>query len=230
MIRQGIRPYGKHLAGGGRQGFVPFGVFGNDVIVTPPTEATSIVRTDEGASAEYAAHAGVGSSISLFSGTWWVLHTRARNEKAVAETLSRQGVSYFLPLVHYRRRYAGRVRQVEIPLFPGYLFLCGGPMERQLALRTNRVAQVLEVTDQERLRQDLRQIECVIQSNEPVDLFPRIMTGTRCRVTSGSLKGLEGIVLRKRGPWRVYVGVEFLGQSAELEIESSLLEVLNDDA
>lgn len=156
-----------------------------------------------------------------------MLHTRARNEKAVAEALSRQSVNHFLPLVPYRRRYAGRMRQVEIPLFPGYVFLCGGAAERQLALKTNRVAQVLEVKDQERLWNDLRQIERVIQSNEPVDLFPRIMTGARCRVTSGSLKGIEGIVLRRRGPWRVYVGVEFLGQSAELEIESSLLEVLD---
>lgn len=167
------------------------------------------------------------SAIQSFHGTWWVLHTRARNEKAVAETLQRQGVCFFLPLVVHRRRYAGRVRQVEIPLFPGYVFLCGGSSERHLALRTNRVAQVLDVPDQERLRLDLLQIERVIRSREPVDLFPRLVTGARCRVIAGSLRGLEGVVLRRRGPWRVYVGVEFLGQSAELEIEPALLEVLD---
>lgn len=166
--------------------------------------------------------------VSLFAGTWWVLHTRARNEKAVADTLERQGIAHFLPLVTHQRRYAGRIRQVEIPLFPGYVFLCGGISERHFALRTNRVAQVLEVPNQERLRADLQQIERVIASHEPVDLFPRIVEGARCRVVSGSLRGLEGVVLRRRGPWRVYVGVDFLGQSAELEIESALIEVLDD--
>ena len=166
--------------------------------------------------------------VGLLSGTWWVLHTRARNEKAVAETLERQGIAHFLPLVTHQRRYAGRIRQVEIPLFPGYVFLCGGISERHFALRTNRVAQVLEVPNQERLRADLQQIERVIASHEPVDMFPRIVEGARCRVVSGSLRGLEGVVLRRRGPWRVYVGVDFLGQSAELEIESALIEVLDD--
>lgn len=168
------------------------------------------------------------SKIQVFAGTWWVLHTRARNEKAVAETLERQGISHFLPLVTHQRRYAGRTRQVEIPLFPGYVFLCGGVNERHLALRTNRVAQILEVPNQERLRSDLQQIERVIASHEPVDLYPRIVAGARCRVTSGSLRDLEGVVLRRRGPWRVYVGVDFLGQSAELEIESALIEVIDD--
>lgn len=166
--------------------------------------------------------------VSLLTGTWWVLHTRARNEKAVAETLEKQGIAHFLPLVTHQRRYAGRIRQVEIPLFPGYIFLCGGISERHFALRTNRVAQVLEVPNQERLRADLQQIERVIASHAPVDLFPRIVEGARCRVVSGSLRGLEGVVLRRRGPWRVYVGVDFLGQSAELEIESALIEVLDD--
>lgn len=173
---------------------------------------------------------GTAPALESYRGTWWVLHTRARNEKTVAEILARQGVSYFLPLVHYRRRYAGRLRNVQIPLFPGYVFLCGGLAERQLALRTNRVAHVLDVPDQERLRHDLLQVARVVLSDDAVDLCPRLMVGARCRVISGSLKGVEGVVIRRRGPWRVYVGVDFLGQSAELEIESTLLEVLDEDS
>ena len=46
-------------------------------------------------------------------------------------------------------------------------------------------------------------------------------------MVSGSLAGLEGIVLRRRGPWRVYVAATFLGQSAELEIEADLLRILD---
>ena len=165
--------------------------------------------------------------VDAYEGRWWVLHTRARNEKAVALELQRANILHFLPLVRHQRRYGGRVRRVEIPLFAGYVFLCGDAHERQLALRTKRVAQVLEVPGQERFRADLRQIQRLVESDEPVDLFPRLQEGSRCRVTSGSLVGIEGTVLRRRGPWRVYVSVEFLGQSAELEIDPTLLEVLD---
>ena len=168
-----------------------------------------------------------GSTIDAFDGRWFVLHTRARQEKAVAEDLGRLNVRHFLPLVRYRRIHGGRVRRVSIPLFPGYVFMCGRDEDRVAALRTHRVANVLPVADQKRLKADLRQIQRVVESNEPVDLFPRLRKGTRCRVIGGTLSGIEGVVLRRRGPWRVYVGVEFVGQSAEPEIEPSSLSIID---
>ena len=170
---------------------------------------------------------GTAPLVDTFAGRWWVLHTRARNEKMVAAHLTRRSIQYFLPLVRHRRIYGSTVQHVSIPLFPGYVFLCGSSDDRLSALQTNRVANVLDVGDQEQLKHDLRQIERIVQSDEPVDLFPRIKTGTRCRVIAGSLKGLEGVILRRRGPWRVYVAVHFIGQSAELEIDSAMLEAID---
>lgn len=166
-------------------------------------------------------------STADFTGRWWVLHTRSRTEKVVSGHLARSGIQHFLPLVTLRRQYGGRVSQVSVPLFPGYVFLCGEDRDRIEALRCNRIAHVLEVSDQERLRSDILQIELLVSSDEPIDLYPRIRVGSMCRVVSGHLAGLEGVVLRRRGPWRVFVGVQFVGQSAELEIDSSLLEVLD---
>ena len=165
--------------------------------------------------------------VDSFVGQWWVLHTRSRNEKKVADHLTHRNVQHFLPLAHHRRTYGGKAKEVSIPLFPGYVFLCGGPEDRLEALRTNRIANILEVADQEQLKRDLRQIELVVQSDEPVDLYPRLQKGARCRVIAGSLEGLEGVVLRRRGPWRVFVAVHFIAQSAELEIDSALLEVID---
>lgn len=165
--------------------------------------------------------------LDRLSGRWWVCHTRARNEKALSSELARAGVQHFLPLVSKRRRYGTRTRCVDFPLFPGYLFLCGDLGAREFALRTNRLAHVLEVPDQDQFRSDLNRIYRVVHSDEPADLYPRLHRGTRCRVRRGSLAGLEGVVLRRPGLWRVYVGVEFLGQSAELEIDPEFLELLD---
>ena len=164
--------------------------------------------------------------IDKLPGRWWVLHTRARNEKVIAGCLDRMHIQYFLPLVPCQRMYGKRVRTVRIPIFPGYIFLCGTNEDRLAALRTNRVANVLEVPDQDQLRWDLRQICRVVESNEPCALYPGLQRGSRCRVISGSLAGLEGVVLRRRGLSRVYVAVEMIGQSAELEIDAMRLELI----
>lgn len=166
------------------------------------------------------------SGVEDLTGRWWVLHAKPRNEKAIAAVLDKRGIDYFLPLLPHRRTYSGRIRQVDLPLFPGYVFLCGDWKSRETALKTNRIAKVLEVPDQERLKADLKQIERVLRSGEPVDLYAGLQVGARCRVKSGVLAGLEGVVLRRKGPWRVYVAVQFIAQSAELELDSELLEVI----
>jgi transcriptional antiterminator RfaH len=165
--------------------------------------------------------------IDAFIGVWWLVHTRPRNEKALSADLDRMGIDHFLPLVCRKRRYGRRTTSVLIPLFPSYLFLCGqDPEERYAALRTNRIAKLIDVADQERLKVDLRHVYTTTTGDQPVDLYPGIRRGRRCRVTYGSLKGLEGVVIRRRGQCRVYVGVDILGQSAEVEIDPSLLEVI----
>ena len=89
--------------------------------------------------------AGDASSIERMVGRWWVLHTRARNEKALATDLDERRISYFLPLARVQRRYGRRVVEVELPLFPGYLFMCGQEEDRYTALTKKRVANVLNV-------------------------------------------------------------------------------------
>lgn len=165
--------------------------------------------------------------IDALDGDWYVVHTRARNEKALAADLDVRGIGYFLPLVRVRRVYGGRTSFVDLPLFPGYLFLCGGSAEREATLRTNRVASILSVCDQSRIRVELRHVYRTTSGDVPVDLYPGIRTGRLCRVARGSLKGLEGVVLRRRSVCRVYVGIEVLGQSAELELDPGLLELID---
>ncbi len=162
----------------------------------------------------------------LFEGVWWLAHVKPRNEKALAADLERIGVTRFLPLARVRRRYQSRTTWVELPLFPGYLFFSGGEEERAATLRTRRTVQVISVRDQKRLKADLRQVRKVTSSGAVLDLYPRIERGRRCRVIRGCLKGVEGVVLRRRGACRVYIGVKTLGQSAELEIDPSLLELI----
>jgi len=166
--------------------------------------------------------------IARLRGRWWVLHTRAQNEKRVASELERHGCAYYLPLVTVRHTYS-RSRQAVFhkPLFPGYLFLCGDYRDCEIAWRTNRVANVLEVHDQERLRTELQHICRLIEGGRNVELYQGLQPGRRCRVVSGPLRGVEGVVLQWSGRTRLYVGVSMIGQSATVEIDATLLEALS---
>lgn len=165
--------------------------------------------------------------IDRLDGRWWVLHTKPRNEKALARDLSAHGAGWFLPLVRLQRTYGRRSVHVEVPLFPGYVFLCGCLEDRLAALQTHRVANVLEVADQEGMRIDLSQVYRALSGDKAVDLYPGIRTGRRCRVSGGSLVGMEGVVIRRRNVWRVFLAVHALGQSAELEIDAALIELID---
>ena len=157
---------------------------------------------------------------------WWVVHTQARNEKLIAQTLAQRGVCFYLPLVSVQHTYAKSKATFQVPLFPGYLFLNGEHAECDVARRTNRVAQILRVDDQRRLRQELTQVYRAISSGKQLTLYNAIKVGQICRITRGPLQGTEGVVIRNGNGCRMYLAVSMLGQSAEIEIDAGLLEAV----
>ena len=161
------------------------------------------------------------------SDRWWVVHTRARNEKHVAAKLAEQQVRHYLPLVKVRHTYAKARVTFDVPLFPGYLFLYGEHNDCDKARRTNRIASILHVVDQDRLRAELQRIFRVIAGGKEVELFPALQVGQPCRITRGALQGVEGVVVRHGGRCRMYLSVSTLGQSAMVEVDAALLEVIN---
>lgn len=154
---------------------------------------------------------------------WWVLHTKPRQEKALARYLLSQDIPFYLPLV---KKTTVRRRHIDsrVPLLAGYLFLCGDEHQRLASLKTNRVVHVLEVAEPERLVNDLRQLQRLIESDAPLTPERRLARGDRIRVCRGPLAGLEGVVLTRRGRRRLLIAVDLLQQGASVEIEDYMLE------
>jgi transcriptional antiterminator RfaH len=155
---------------------------------------------------------------------WWVFHTRARQEKAVARELLGYHVPFYLPLV--RKTWIRRGRRVSsyVPMFSGYVFVYASEEERVRSLATNRVCRVLTVHDPIRLLHDLQQIRHLIGTNLVLTIERRLARGDRVRVRSGPLTGLEGTVLTRSGETRLVISVDFLQQGASVEIDDSMLE------
>jgi len=158
--------------------------------------------------------------------SWWAVYTRPRQEKSLARQLVAHGLSFYLPLIPRDRPVRGRPVRSHIPLFPSYVFLFGTEPERLTALTTNRISHTVLVPDQDQLYCDLANLCTLIERGVPLSAERRLLAGRRVRIKCGSLSGLEGTVIRRRGQCRLLVAVHYLCQGASVEIDASALELL----
>jgi transcription antitermination factor NusG len=156
---------------------------------------------------------------------WVAFYTLARREKDLMRKLEAAGIPFYAPLIRRRLHTAGgRVRHSFVPLFPGYVFAPVDDEQRRDALATNTVARWLSIADERMLVDDLRAIKRLIDSEHPLTPEARIEPGHLVRVKSGPLRGVEGIVVKRRGEQRLMVAVRFLNQGASIELEDVDLE------
>lgn len=166
-------------------------------------------------------------SIKDFDGYWWVAHTKSRNEKALANDLVAREVSYFLPMSWKIRSHRGRKTRSLLPLFGGYLFFCGKEKQRLEVLKTNRVANLIEVNNQEKFLSELLQIELALKSGISITQHKYLQAGRHCQVTAGPLAGLGGIIVKTKNAARLVLRIDMLGQAASVEIDTDLIEILD---
>jgi transcription termination/antitermination protein NusG len=152
---------------------------------------------------------------------WYAAYTCAQHEKRVAAELAMREVEHFLPLYSSVRRWKDRRVTLELPLFPGYVFV-------RLALRDRlRVVQIPSVvrlvgfnglptalpdTEMEIMRSGLSQ-------SLRAEPHPFLMVGRRVRITSGPFAGLEGILKRKKSSLRVVVTLELIQRSVAVDVD-----------
>lgn len=162
-------------------------------------------------------------------GHWWVIHTKSCMEKQVADELRRQGVSHYYPTVSVVRVHHRQKREFRIPFFSGYLFVAvadkGDPHELDIAYETRRVCGLIPVVNQDRLVDDLLNIE------RAVEVCPRlgsdVRPGMRCSVRAGHpLEGHEAWVESDGKRGAVNVRITMLGASTPLEIDPVFLKPL----
>jgi transcriptional antiterminator RfaH len=151
---------------------------------------------------------------------WWCLHTKPRQEKAIARELRKAGIAYYLPQAKKAGRTPkGRRTESVVPLFAGYMFVRGKHEDRQVALRGNRVVAILEVPDQALLEHDLRQINTMINSGLIVTETTTVPVGTTVRVASGPLTGVIGKVIKRANGDQFVAVVQFLGRGATVLLQ-----------
>jgi transcription antitermination factor NusG len=168
-----------------------------------------------------------GAGADVGQASWVAFYTLARREKDLMRRLEPLGVPFYAPLIRRRLHSAGgRIRTSYVPLFPGYVFARVDDDQRRAALATNTISRWLAVSDQQMLDEDLRKIKQLIDTDLPLTPEARLEPGHRVRVRSGALRGMEGMVVTRKGEQRLIVTVRFLSQGASIELEDVDLERL----
>lgn len=152
---------------------------------------------------------------------WYALRVKPKFEKAVAQSLAAKGFDSYLPLYKERRRWSDRVKVVELPLFPGYVF-CNLDVRRRLpALQTPGVLHFVcfdgEPAPVE--RSEIEALQCAAGSGAALAPWPYLREGQRVVVARGPMKGLSGILLKVRNEFRLIISVTLLQRSVAVEID-----------
>jgi transcription antitermination factor NusG len=154
---------------------------------------------------------------------WFALQVRTRWESSTSVLLSGKGYQTFLPTFKARKRWNGKPREVNAPLFPGYVFCQFDAQKRLPILVTPGVLAVvgrgrvpLPVDDAE-----IAAIQTVVSSGFRAEPWPYLEVGQKIRIESDALTGLEGILINFKGNHRIVVSVTLLRRSVALEIDRS---------
>jgi transcription antitermination factor NusG len=159
---------------------------------------------------------------------WYALTVKPHHEQAAARNLRSKGLEEFSPAYRTRRLWCDRVKEIETPLFPGYVFCRFSFDQRMRVLNTPSVTAVVgfgrnPVAVEE---QELAAIRAVLASGLPAQPWPYLRVGQKVRIEHGCLEGVVGILLREKDQYRVLVSVEILQRSVAVEIDRSLVRPL----
>jgi len=152
---------------------------------------------------------------------WFALKVRPRHEKTTAWALHNKGFEEFLPLYRSRRRWSDRIKELDIPLFPGYVFCRLDPEDRLPALTTAGVVALVGIgkTPSPVEEAEIVALQAVVRSGLRAEPWPFLRIGQAVRIELGPLAGLEGILAEIRNRHRLVVSVTLLQRAVAVEID-----------
>ena|ERR1041384_7699717 len=152
---------------------------------------------------------------------WYAVKVRSKFERTAASLLRAKGFDEFLPLVRTRRRWSDRTKELDVPLFPGYVFCKFDPRYRVPVLETPGVTGIVGFGSQFEPvpESEIRSIETIVNSGNPLELYPHLATGKKVRIKDGPFTDVEGVVVEWKNRFRLVVSVTLLQRSVAVEID-----------
>jgi transcription antitermination factor NusG len=160
-------------------------------------------------------------SCSPQSHRWYALYVRSRHEKVVQQNLQGRGYAAFSPFYRARRKRSDRTKELDVPLFPGYVFCQFDPILRLPILTTPGVVFVVGAGNvpEPVEESEIASIQTVTQSGKSFQPWPFLQAGQKVRILAGPLCGVEGRLLKMKNECRLVISVTLLQRSLAMEVD-----------
>jgi transcription antitermination factor NusG len=158
---------------------------------------------------------------------WFAVYTTCRHEKRVARNLGQRQIEHFLPIYRTQHTWKDGTRvMLDLPLFPGYIFVRIDLHDRVGVLEVPGVVSMIGTAKQPAPLPDL-EVEALRAGLDPTRAAPHplLTVGQRVRITRGALAGVEGIVVRKKSGFQVVLTLSLLMQSIAIEVSGDDVEL-----
>ena len=163
---------------------------------------------------------------------WFAIRVKSRCEWVVSDALRNKGYEEFLPLYWSRRRWSDRIKTLQLPLFAGYVFCRFALEERVRILATPGVVLVVG-SGRTPLPIESHEVEAIrtaVNSGQRISPWPSLEVGRTVRIEEGSLRGLEGVLLRFKGSTHLILGVQLLQRAVAVEVPENWVTPCNTSA
>lgn len=156
---------------------------------------------------------------------WYALSVRHQHERQTERVLQLRGWETLVPVYRSRRQWSDRVKEIESPLFSGYVFCRFSIRDRVQIEDTPGVAQIVKFNGLAAALEDreIEQVRAMVGSGARLSPWPYLRAGDRVQVVRGPLRGIEGTLLRDGGEARVVVSVEMLQRSIAVEVDPTMV-------
>jgi transcription antitermination factor NusG len=159
---------------------------------------------------------------------WYVLFVRSNQEKRVADRLSGRAIEHFLPCYTSMRRWKDRRVELEMPLFPGYVFVRLPFLERTKVLTLPNVVSLVGTRNAPSVVSE-DEIAFIRKGTEHGGAEPHdcLEAGQRVVITAGAMAGMEGLLLRRQNKTRLIVVVQSISRAFSVEVEAACVKPLD---
>ena len=155
------------------------------------------------------------------------MFVKPRTEKKVAEYCKLYGIDFYLPMRENTRVVQRRKILVTVPLFSGYVFVRLLPSQKLQLQQTNLLVRILEPSNPRKMLRDLVMVRRALRVNPALTPATPLTKGRLVRIISGPFLGIEGRVARLTAKMKIVLNIDMIGQATAVEIESSIVEVLD---
>jgi transcription antitermination factor NusG len=157
---------------------------------------------------------------------WYAAYTSANHEKRVAEQLVQRSVEYFLPVYESVRCWKDRRVKLDMPLFPGYVFVRIALRDRLCVQQVPGIARLVGFGNMPTAlpEDEMQALRASLRRGVRAQPHPFLTVGQRVRVKNGPMVGLQGVLKRRKSQARLVVSLELIQRAIAVEVDEADLE------